>query len=162
VEAAARAAQAHEFIARLPEGYDTRVGERGSRQYVGERQRVAIARVLLKDPRIVILDEATSALDADTEARVQDALDELVRGRTTFIIAHRLATVVSADRVCVLREGRITAAGPHRDLVREDEYYAYLVEKQTQGLLPELPGFPIPRRRKRDRYGWNPWEEMAE
>jgi ATP-binding cassette subfamily B protein len=151
IEAVARAANAHPFVERLPEGYDTRVGERGGRLSAGERQRVAIARALLKDPAILVLDEATSALDAETEALIQEALDRLVRGRTTFVIAHRLATVVGADRVCVLRNGRITAAAPHAELVEQDEYYAMLVEKQSRGLLVQLPAFPMPRRRAEDR-----------
>jgi len=150
IEAVARAANAHPFVERLPEGYDTRVGERGGRLSVGERQRVAIARALLKDPAILVLDEATSAVDAETEALIQEALDRLVRGRTTFVIAHRLATVVGADRVCVLRNGRITAAAPHAELVEQDEYYAMLVEKQSRGLLVQLPAFPMPRRRAED------------
>jgi ATP-binding cassette subfamily B protein len=150
IEAVARAANAHPFVERLPEGYATRVGERGGRLSVGERQRVAIARALLKDPSILVLDEATSALDAETEALVQEALDRLVRGRTTFVIAHRLATVVGADRVCVLRNGRISAAAPHAELVAQDEYYAMLVEKQSRGLLAQLPAFPVPRRRAED------------
>lgn len=150
IERVARAANAHEFVERLPAGYDTPVGERGGRLSVGERQRVAIARALLKDPAILVLDEATSALDAETEAQVQEALDRLVRGRTTIVIAHRLATVVGADRVCVLRNGRITACAPHAELLQKDEYYAMLVEKQSRGLLPQLPGFPMPRRRAED------------
>ncbi len=151
IEAVARAANAHPFVERLPEGYDTRVGERGGRLSVGERQRVAIARALLKDPAILVLDEATSALDAETEGLVQEALDRLVRGRTTFVIAHRLATVVGADRVCVLRDGRIRAAAPHAQLVQQDEYYAMLVERQSRGLLTQLPAFPVPRRRAADQ-----------
>ena len=151
IERVARAANAHEFVERLPEGYDTMVGERGGRLSVGERQRVAIARALLKDPAILVLDEATSALDAETEAQIQDALDRLVRGRTTFVIAHRLATVVNADRVCVLRNGRISAAAPHAELVHADEYYAMLVDKQSRGLLPAVPAFPLPQRRVEDR-----------
>ena len=151
IEAVARAANVHPFVERLPEGYDTRVGERGGRLSVGERQRVAIARALLKDPAILVLDEATSALDAETEGLVQEALDRLVRGRTTFVIAHRLATVVGADRVCVLRDGRIRAAAPHAQLVQQDEYYAMLVERQSRGLLTQLPAFPVSRRRAADQ-----------
>lgn len=135
VEAAARAANAHDFIMKLADGYNTPVGERGSLLSVGERQRITIARALLKDPHIIILDEATSALDAESEALVQDALELLMRGRTTFVIAHRLATVVNADRIIVLKEGRITESGRHRELLRLNGYYAGLVRRQTRGLL---------------------------
>jgi ATP-binding cassette subfamily B protein len=136
VEAAARAANAHEFVSRLPQGYDTVVGERGSRLSVGERQRVAIARTLLKDPPILVLDEPTSALDAESETLVQEALDRVGRGRTTLVIAHRLSTVVTADRIVVLKEGRLVEEGRHADLVARGGYYASLVAKQTAGLLP--------------------------
>ncbi|HSU57273.1 MAG TPA: ABC transporter ATP-binding protein [Candidatus Dormibacteraeota bacterium] len=135
VEVAAQNANAHEFITRLPEGYDTMVGERGSRLSAGERQRIAIARALLKNPRILVLDEATSSLDAESEALVQEALDRLVRGRTTFVIAHRLATVVNADRIIVLKHGRIAESGTHRELMRSRGYYSSLVERQTRGLI---------------------------
>lgn len=135
IEAAARAANAHEFIMRLPDGYDTVVGERGGLLSGGERQRIAIARALLKDPPILILDEATSALDAESEALVQEALSRLVRGRTTFVIAHRLATVVGADRILVLKDGRIVESGTHLELLARGGYYASLVDKQTRGLM---------------------------
>ncbi len=135
VFAAARAAHAHEFIQRLPRGYETIVGERGGRLSAGERQRVAIARALLKDPAILILDEATSALDAESEHLVQSALDRLVQGRTTFVIAHRLATVISADRIVVLRHGRIEEIGSHVELVRRDGYYASLIRRQVPATL---------------------------
>jgi ATP-binding cassette subfamily B protein len=136
IEDAARAANAHAFIQRLPEGYDTVVGERGSRLSVGERQRIAIARTLLKSPPILILDEPTSALDAESEQLVQQALDRVTRGRTTLVIAHRLSTVVDADRIVVLRGGRLVEEGTHRDLLARGGYYASLVEKQARGLLP--------------------------
>ncbi len=136
VEQAARAANAHDFIARLPDGYDTVVGERGSRLSLGERQRVTIARALVKDPKIIVLDEATSSLDAESEGLVQDALESLMRGRTTFVIAHRLSTVVHADRIVVLKDGRIDELGGHQDLLRRNGYYASLVRRQTRGLIP--------------------------
>jgi ATP-binding cassette subfamily B protein len=135
VIAAAKAAHAHEFVETLPEGYDTVVGERASRFSGGERQRLAIARAILKDPAILILDEATSALDAESEALVQDALDELIRGRTTFVIAHRLSTIVNADRIVVLRDGNLIEEGTHAELMQLDGYYASLVRHQTRGLL---------------------------
>jgi ATP-binding cassette subfamily B protein len=135
IEAAAKAAYAHDFIQRLPEGYDTRVGERGSLLSVGERQRITIARALLKNPPILILDEATSALDAESEEAVQNAIDALMAGRTTFVIAHRLTTVVNADRIVVLKEGRIIESGRHTDLMRQNGYYASLVKRQHRGLI---------------------------
>jgi ATP-binding cassette subfamily B protein len=136
IEEAARAANAHDFILRLPRGYDTVVGERGSLLSVGERQRIAIARALLKDPPILVLDEPTSALDADSEALVQGALDRVSVGRTSLVIAHRLSTVVSADRIVVLRQGRIVEEGRHEELLARGGYYATLVQKQTRGLFP--------------------------
>lgn len=135
VEEAARAANAHEFILRMPEGYDTVVGERGGCLSAGEKQRINIARALLKNPPLLILDEATSALDAESEALVQEALARLVRGRTTFIIAHRLSTVVGADRILVLKDGKIIESGTHNKLMAMGGYYASLVQRQTCGLL---------------------------
>jgi ATP-binding cassette, subfamily B, bacterial len=139
---AAKAANAHEFIVRQEEGYDTVVGERGSRLSGGERQRIAIARALLKDPPILVLDEATSALDPELEALVQDALERLIKGRTTFVIAHRLSTVVNADRILVLKGGAIIESGRHVDLVAQNGYYASIVERQTRGLLLPQVGAP--------------------
>ncbi|MEX0719463.1 MAG: ABC transporter ATP-binding protein [Balneolaceae bacterium] len=136
IEAAAKAANAHDFIMKLDNGYEMVVGERGSRLSVGERQRVAIARALLKDPPILVLDEATSALDAEIEALVQEALERLIKDRTTFIIAHRLSTVVNTGRILVLKKGKIIEEGSHPDLMRVDGYYASLVKKQTRGLIP--------------------------
>ncbi|MGD0674004.1 MAG: ABC transporter ATP-binding protein [Polyangiaceae bacterium] len=135
VERAARAAHAHEFIVKLARGYDTPLGERGALLSAGQRQRIAIARALLKSPAILVLDEATSALDAESEELVQDALARLKRGRTTFVVAHRLTTVTGADRILVLRDGRITEIGSHAELVARDGHYASLVRRQVRGLL---------------------------
>jgi ATP-binding cassette subfamily B protein len=144
IEAAARAAHAHEFILRLPDAYHTRVGERGARLSVGERQRVTIARALVKDAPVLVLDEATSALDAESEALVQAALDRLMRGRSVLVIAHRLATVARADRIAVLDRGRVLETGSHAELVRREGIYASLVRRQTQGLLPDEPEAAVP------------------
>jgi subfamily B ATP-binding cassette protein MsbA len=126
----ARATQAHEFIERLPSGYDTIVGERGTRLSMGQRQRVTIARALLKDPPLLILDEATSALDSESEALVQQALEVLMRDRTSLVIAHRLATVRRADRIVVLDGGRIVEQGSHDALLTRGGHYARLYELQ--------------------------------
>jgi ATP-binding cassette subfamily B protein len=130
IEAAARAAAADEFLRALPAGYDTFLGERGTRLSGGQRQRIAIARAVLKDPPILLLDEATSALDAESERLVQAALGELMRGRTTLVIAHRLATVLKADRIAVLDAGRVVAVGSHVQLMRESPLYARLAALQ--------------------------------
>jgi ATP-binding cassette subfamily B protein len=130
IEAAARTANAHEFVSRFPEGYATLVGERGVQLSGGQKQRIAIARAVLKDPRILVLDEATSALDAESEHLVKEALDRLMRGRTTLVIAHRLSTVKDADRVCVLDGGRVVESGPHAALMGQDGLYRRLVERQ--------------------------------
>lgn len=132
---AAKAANAHDFIMSLPDGYETLAGERGSRLSGGERQRIAIARAILKNPPILILDEASSAMDAELESLVQEALNKLMKGRTTFIIAHRLNTVVNADKIVVIKKGRIIEQGTHNELFGQDGYYASLVKKQTHGLL---------------------------
>jgi ATP-binding cassette subfamily B protein len=134
--AAARAAQIHELISSLPDGYDTVVGERGYRFSGGERQRLAIARVILRDPPVLILDEATSALDTRTEVAIQRALDELARDRTTIAIAHRLSTVRDADQIAVLDHGRVVELGSHDELLARDGAYAALVAGDRRELEP--------------------------
>jgi ATP-binding cassette subfamily B protein len=134
IEAAARAAGADSFIRQLPEGYDTFLGERGARLSGGQRQRIAIARALLRDPPILLLDEATSSLDAESERYVQQALEKLMQNRTTIIIAHRLATVLKADRIVVLDHGRIIAIGTHAELLQTNELYARLAALQFADL----------------------------
>jgi ABC-type multidrug transport system fused ATPase/permease subunit len=132
LEAAAKAARAHEFIVNLPEGYDTWIGERGVKLSVGQRQRVSIARVLLKDPPIVMFDEATSNIDTETEVKIREALDELTKGRTTIVIAHRLSTVHGMDRIIVLDHGHVVEDGPHEVLMARGGLYAGLYEAQFQ------------------------------
>jgi ATP-binding cassette subfamily B protein len=130
IEAAAKAAAADEFIRQLPKGYDTFLGERGTRLSGGQKQRIAIARAILKDAPILLLDEATSSLDAESERLVQEALECLEKDRTTIVIAHRLATVLKADRIVVMSEGKIIDVGCHQELVRRDTVYARLAELQ--------------------------------
>jgi ATP-binding cassette subfamily B protein len=132
IEAAARAAQVHDFVQRLPDGYDTRVGERGLKLSGGEKQRVAIARTILKDPGILILDEATSALDTGTEHEIQAALNAVTRDRTTLTIAHRLSTVVDADEIIVLTDGQVAERGTHEQLLARDGVYAHMWALQAE------------------------------
>ena len=136
LEQAARAAQIHDLIDRLPDGYETIVGERGYRFSGGEKQRIAIARTVLRDPPILVLDEATSALDTETERAVQAALDELARGRTTVAIAHRLSTVRDAEQIAVLDSGRLVELGDHDELMAIGGRYAAMVAVQGGELTP--------------------------
>ena len=132
---AAKAANAHDFIMQLPDGYETQIGERGSQLSGGQRQRIAIARAILKNPRILILDEATSALDAESERVVQDALDKLMVGRTTFVIAHRLSTIQRADKILVMEKGRLIECGRHTELLDAGGLYCKLYSLQTEESL---------------------------
>ncbi|MGD2144418.1 MAG: ATP-binding cassette domain-containing protein, partial [Anaerolineae bacterium] len=131
--AAAKAAEAHDFITSFPEGYDTPVGERGVTLSGGQRQRIAMARALLLDPRILILDDATSNVDYETELRIQQALDRLMDGRTSFVIAQRIATVLNADQILVLDEGEIVARGRHEELLQDSPIYAEIYYSQLEG-----------------------------
>lgn len=135
---AARAANAHEFISKLPQGYETWLGERGVQLSGGQRQRVAIARVILKNPRILILDEATSALDTESERQVQEALDRLMQGRTSIVIAHRLSTVINADKILVLKQGEVAESGRHDELLRQGGVYAHLHDLQFARKSPAV------------------------
>jgi subfamily B ATP-binding cassette protein MsbA len=130
VMAASKAANAHNFIMELPNGYDTQLGDRGVNISGGQRQRIAIARAILKNPQILILDEATSALDTESERVVQDALDRLMVGRTSFVIAHRLSTIKNADKILVLEKGRVVEEGNHDELMNKDGLYAHLYKIQ--------------------------------
>ena len=128
---AAKLAGADSFIRDLPDGYDTYVGERGARLSGGQKQRISIARVFLKNPPVLILDEATSALDTESEHLVQQALDNLMRNRTTLVIAHRLSTIKNADLICVVQDGRIVEQGTHDELIAQGGAYKHLVDMQT-------------------------------
>jgi ATP-binding cassette subfamily B protein len=138
IVAAAKAAAAHDFIESFPEGYETPVGERGSTLSGGQKQRVAIARALLMNPRILILDDSTSSVDLNTEYEIQQALDQLMEGRTSFVIAQRISTVLNADQILVLENGRIKDRGQHEDLMERsaiyaDIYHSQLAEDVTPG-----------------------------
>jgi subfamily B ATP-binding cassette protein MsbA len=133
VEKAARIANAHEFIVNLENGYDTVIGDRGSKLSGGQRQRICIARAILKNPPILLLDEATSALDTESERLVQDALNKLMQNRTTVIIAHRLSTVKHADLICVLENGKIVESGNHNELMEKRGLYRKLIDMQQLG-----------------------------
>ncbi len=133
VEAACRAANIHDFISGLPDGYNTIVGERGYRLSGGEKQRLAIARVILKDPRVLVLDEATSHLDSQSEALIQDALETIMERRTSIVIAHRLSTILAADLILVMDRGHIVERGTHESLLAQGGLYAQLYETQFRG-----------------------------
>ena len=135
IEDAAKAANIHDAIMALPKGYDTKYGEEGLKLSVGEKQRMAIARALLADPRILVLDEATSSLDSETESLIQDALDTLMRGRTSFVIAHRLSTIIKADQIVVMEKGEIKEVGSHAQLIETGGLYARLYAEQFRAEL---------------------------
>jgi ATP-binding cassette subfamily B protein len=130
VVAAAKAAQAHEFILDLPDGYDTHVEERGTNLSGGQKQRIAIARALLTNPSILILDDSTSSVDVETETKIQSALDELMKGRTSFVVAQRISTVLKADKIVVIDKGQIAAEGTHRELLQSSPIYQEIYASQ--------------------------------
>jgi subfamily B ATP-binding cassette protein MsbA len=133
IEAAARVANAHEFIVQLPKGYDTNIGDSGNKLSGGQKQRLSIARAVLKNPPIMILDEATSALDTESERLVQDALENMMRNRTSLVIAHRLSTIKNADQIVVMKQGQIAEQGTHEELIAKNGTYRKLVEMQQLG-----------------------------
>ena len=151
IEDACRIANLHEFISNQPDGYDTVVGNRGLKLSGGEKQRLSIARVILKNPRILILDEATSALDSISENAIQDALEVLMQGRTSIVIAHRLSTVLKADRILVVKDGVIAEQGSHEELLRRDGTYRELYETQFRQVLDQENEKPLPEERQNDQ-----------
>ena len=141
VMAAAKAANAHDFIVQKPDGYDTQVGERGQTLSGGERQRISIARAILHDPRILILDEATASVDTDTEKQIQDAISRLIKGRTTFAIAHRLSTLRNATRLVVLKDGKVAEVGTHEELLaKKGEFHRLVQMQQEMNAIVEVTG----------------------
>ncbi|MBW7454276.1 ATP-binding cassette domain-containing protein, partial [Paenibacillus sepulcri] len=139
-EAAARAANAHDFIMSFPQGYDSQIGERGVKLSGGQKQRLSIARAILKDPRLIILDEATSSLDTESEKAIQDALEHLLENRTSLVIAHRLSTIQRADRIYVLDKGKVVEVGTHQSLLEQGGRYKQLYELQfPQKEEPQQP-----------------------
>ena len=138
IEAACKAANIHDFIMDMPDGYETVVGERGYRLSGGEKQRLALARVILKDPRILVLDEATSSLDSQSEALIQDALKKVMAGRTSIVIAHRLSTILAADVILVINRGQIVERGTHGELLAEGGLYAKLYETQFKDQIAAM------------------------